>query len=139
MSSAQYPLRQSGIYHSRPTLDPSIENLTAIVCSATSISRFQAIRALLDTADCWSKIYALSCSPSFKEMLACFTDQQLARIQHVSIDLRSSAAEIAHAFRAAQVTASYIFYYAYFPPSTSKSAMDSSTAADFFDANIPPL
>jgi hypothetical protein len=72
-------------------------------------------------------------------MLACFTDQQLARIQHVSIDLRSSAAEIAHAFRAAQVTASYIFYYAYFPPSTSKSAMDSSTAADFFDANIPPL
>jgi hypothetical protein len=94
MSSAQYPLRQSGIYHSRPTLDPSIENLTAIVCSATSISRFQAIRALLDTADCWSKIYALSCSPSFKEMLACFTDQQLARIQHVSIDLRSSAAEI---------------------------------------------
>jgi hypothetical protein len=61
------------------------------------------------------KTLPLSRSPIHKEILACFNSQQLARIQHISIDVCSSAAEIAHAFGFARVTADCIFYYAYLP------------------------
>ncbi|KAH3949948.1 hypothetical protein HBI56_022400 [Parastagonospora nodorum] len=139
MSSSDQPLRQSGIYRNLPSWDSSVQNLTAVVCGATGISGFHAIRALLDTPDRWSKVYALSRSPLSKEMLAFFTEQQLGRLEHVSIDLSSSADQIAKAFKDAGVEADYIFYYAYLPPKTEKSAMDPSTAEDLLESNIPPF
>lgn len=139
MSSSEQPLRQSGIYRNLPSWDPSVKGLKAVVCGATGISGFHAIRALLDTPDRWSKVYALSRSPLSKEMLAFFTEQQRARLHHVSVDLSSSAEEIAEAFNDAGVQADHIFYYAYLPPKTEKSAMDPSTAEDLLDSNIPPF
>jgi len=139
MSSSEQPLRQSGIYRNLPSWDSTVKDLTAIVCGATGISGFHAIRALLDTPNRWSKVYALSRSPLSKEMLSFLTEQQLARLQHVSIDLSSPADEIAKAFKDAGVQADYIFYYAYLPPKTEKSAMDPSTAEDLLDSNIPPF
>jgi hypothetical protein len=101
--------------------------------------RLPPIRALLDTPNRWSKIYALSRRPLSKDMLAFFTNQQQTRLQHVSIDLSSSAEYIAKAFKDAGVEADYVFYYAYLLPKTEKSAMDPSTAEDLLEFNIPPF
>jgi hypothetical protein len=116
MSSSQHPLRQSGIYRNLPTFDPNIKGLEAIVCGATGISGFNAIRSLLDTPDRWSTIYALSRSPLSKDLLVLLTDEQRSRIQHVSIDLGCSGQDIAKSFKDAGVEADYIFYNAYLPP-----------------------
>lgn len=139
MSSSQFPLRQSGIYHNLPTFDPEVKNLKAIVCGATGISGFHAIRALLDTPDRWSTIYALSRSPLSNELLAFLNDQQRARIQNLSVDLTGSSEDIAKSLKDAQVEADYVFYYAYIQPKSEKSAMDPSAADDLIETNIPPL
>jgi nucleoside-diphosphate-sugar epimerase len=139
MSSSQHPLRQSGIYRNLPSFDPSVKNLKTIVCGATGISGFHTIRALLDTPERWSTIYALSRSPLSNAMLSLLTEQQRARIQHVSIDLSSSSEQIAQTLKDAHVQVDYIFYYAYLPPKTDKSAMDPSTAEDLLESNVPPF
>ena len=139
MSSSSQPLRQSGIFRNLPTFDPSIKGLKAIVCGATGISGFHTIRALLDTPDRWSTIYALSRSPLSDDILAFLTEQQRSRIQHVSIDLSSSGDEIARSLKDAGVTADYIFYFAYLSPKSGKSAMDPSSADDLVQANVPPF
>ena len=139
MTSTTQPLRQSDIYRNLPTFDPSIKGLKAIVCGATGLSGFHTIRALLDTPDRWSKIYALSRSPLSNEILAILTDQQRSRIQHVSIDLSSPGRDIAQSFKSAGVEADYIFYYAYLAPKSGKSAMDPSTAEELVEANVSPF
>ncbi|KAE8822955.1 hypothetical protein PTNB85_10343 [Pyrenophora teres f. teres] len=139
MTSANQPLRQSGIYRNLPTFDPSVKGLKAIVCGATGLSGFHTIRALLDTPDRWSKIYALSRSPLSDEILALLTSQQRSRIQHVSIDLTCSGAQIAQALKAAGVQADHVFYYAYLSPKSGKSAMDPNTARELVEANVPPF
>lgn len=139
MTSSTQPLRQSGIYRNLPTFDPAIKGLKAIVCGATGISGFHTIRALLDTPERWSKIYALSRSPLSDELLAFLTDQQRSRIQHVSIDLGSSSTKIAQNFQKAGVEADYLFYYAYLSPKSGKSAMDPSAAEELVEANVPPF
>ncbi|CAG5156869.1 uncharacterized protein ALTATR162_LOCUS4662 [Alternaria atra] len=138
-SSLEQPLRQSGIYRNLPTFDSSVKNLKAIVCGATGISGFNTIRSLLDTPDRWSKIYAVSRKPFSKELLAFFTDEQRARLQHISIDLSSSGDDIAKSFKDAGVEADYVFYYAYLPPGNGKSDMDPSSAEALIEANVPPF
>lgn len=139
MSSASQPLRQSGIFRNLPTFDSSVKDLKAIVCGATGISGLNTIRALLDTPDRWSKIYALSRSPLSDEILAFLTEQQRSRIQHVSIDLSSSGEDISKSLKDAGVVADYVFYYAYLSPKGGKSAMDPSSAEGLVEANVPPF
>ncbi|KAI8936343.1 hypothetical protein NX059_006757 [Plenodomus lindquistii] len=139
MGSQSQPLRQSGIYHNLPTFDPSIKGLKAIVCGATGISGFNAIRSLLDTPDRWSTIYALSRSSLSDDVLQFLTEQQKSRIQHVSLDLSGSSEDIAKTLKEAGVQADYVFYYAYLSPKTDKSAMDPSTADDLVESNVPPF
>lgn len=139
MSSTQYPLRQSGIYRNLPSFDPQIKDLKAIVCGASGISGYHTIRALLDTPGRWAKVYALSRSPLSDKLLAFFTEEQRSRIEHVSIDLGSTAEDIAQSLRDANVDAKYVFYYAYLKPKTEKSAMDPSMAEDLVKANVPPF
>ena len=139
MSSSQYPLRGSGIYRNLPTFDSKGRGLKAIVCGASGISGFHTIRALLDTKDRCTKVYALSPSPLSEELLSFFTEEQQARTQHVTVDLSSTAEGIAQSLRKAQVEAEYVFYYAYLKPKTWKSAMDPSLAEDLVQANLPPF
>ncbi|KAF2856367.1 hypothetical protein T440DRAFT_106777 [Plenodomus tracheiphilus IPT5] len=139
MGSQSQPLRQSGIFRNLPTFDPSIKGLNAIVCGATGISGFHTIRALLDTPDRWSTVYALSRSALSNEILKLLTEEQRSRIKHVSIDLNASGEEIANSFKEAGVKADYLFYYAYLPPKSDTSAMDPSTAADLVESNVPPF
>lgn len=139
MSSSQYPLRQSGIYRNLPSFDPSIKGLNALVLGATGISGFHTIRALLDTPERWSKVYAVSRSGLSKKMLSLLTEEQQSRIHHVSIDMNSSAEDIAKSLREAGIAADYVFYYAYLSPKSGKSAMDPSSAEDLVEANVPPF
>lgn len=97
------------------------------------------MRALLDTPDRWSKIYALSRSPPSDDLLSLLSEQQRSRIQHVSIDLSSSGKQIAQSFKSAGVQADYVFYYAYLNPKSGKSAMDPSSADELIEANVPPF
>lgn len=139
MSSASQPLRQSGIYRNLPTFDPKIKGLKAIVCGATGITGIHTIRALLDTPDRWSKVYALSRSQLSEEILQFLTEEQRARLQHISIDLSAAPEETAKTFKDHGVDAEYVFYFAYLQPRSEKSAMDPSTAEDLVESNVPPF
>ncbi|KAK4897782.1 hypothetical protein LTR27_004554 [Elasticomyces elasticus] len=136
MGSEQHPLRQSGIYRNLPTFDESIRGLKAIVVGATGISGFNTMRSLLDTPDRWATIYALSRSPPTDEMLSLFSSEQQSRIQHVSVDLKSSGEDIASSLTKAKVVADYVFFYGYIHPH-GKSAMDPAMADALVEANAP--
>ncbi|KAK4624442.1 hypothetical protein CLAFUW4_06024 [Fulvia fulva] len=139
MSSANYPLRQSGIYRNLPQFDPSIKNLKAIICGATGISGFNALRALRDTPDRWSKVYTLSRSPLKQEMLNLLTEKQRCKIQHVSVDLTSSGDSVAKSLKDAGVDADYVFFYSYLQPKTGESGMSANLAKALVEANVPLL
>lgn len=113
MSSQSYPLRQSGIYRILPTFDPSIKNLTAVVCGATGISGFHAVRALLDSPDRSRTIYTVSRKPLSDAQLAFIPKNLHSRIKHVAVDFSSSNESLADTLRDAIPSVDYIFYYTY--------------------------
>lgn len=139
MDSQSRPIRQSGIFRNLPTFDPKIKDLKAIVCGATGISGIHTIRALLDTSDRWSTVYAVSRSPLSDEVLQFFTEEQKSRVQHIPINLCASSKDVAGSLKDAGVKADYLFYYAYISPTTGKSAMDPSSADDLVESNVPPF
>ena len=97
MSSENYPVRNSGIYHSLPQFDPAIKNLTAIVTGANGISGFHTIRALLDSPQRWAKIYAMSRRPPPEGMMALLTAEQKEKVVHVASDFLKDSKEVAGA------------------------------------------
>lgn len=138
MSSQQFPLHQSGIYRNLPSFDPSIKNLTAVICGATGISGFNTLRALLDSPQRWSTIFALSRSPPSQEQLNLVDPALRSRIKHVSIDFTSFASEIKDALVKAGVEADYVFFYTYLQPkSETHGGMSVSLAKDLYEANVP--
>ncbi|RMJ12817.1 hypothetical protein CDV36_007518 [Fusarium kuroshium] len=118
MSSSDYPLRQSGIYHNLPTFDPTIKNLSAIVCGANGISGFNTVRALLDSPDRWATIYTLSRHPLSEKQLSLIPSALHGRIKHVPVDLSDSPEKVAGDLVGAGVHADYVFYYTYAQPSS---------------------
>lgn len=136
MGSEQLPLRQCGIYRNLPNFDPSIKGLKAIVVGATGISGFNALRSLLDAPQRWSTVYALSRSPLSPAMQSVLTQEQLSRVQHVSVDLTGSAEDIASSLREANVQADYVFFYGYIHPH-GKSAMDPAMGKALVETNVP--
>jgi nucleoside-diphosphate-sugar epimerase len=137
MSSEQYPLRQSGIYRNLPSFDPALTGLKAIVCGATGISGFHDIRALLDSPDRWSTIYAVSRSPLSAKLQSLLSEDQRSRIHHISVDLSNSSDQIQKTLQDANVEADYIFYYAYIAPTSGGSALEPSTAGELVETNVP--
>ncbi|GAB1731878.1 hypothetical protein NU195Hw_g9250t1 [Hortaea werneckii] len=136
MSSANHPLRQSGIYRNLPTFDSSVRGLTAIVVGATGISGMNTIRSLLDVPGRWETVYALSRSPFSEEVLSLFSFEQRNRIKHVSVDLTGSASEIASSLEKAGAKADYVFFYGYVHP-RGKQAMDPAMEDALVEANVP--
>lgn len=117
MSSENYPLRNSGIYHNLPQFDPSIKDLTAIITGAWGISGFGTLCALLDSPYRWAKIYTISRSPPPEPMLKLLPEHLRSRIQHVACDFVSATpAQIASTLKNAGATADYVFYYSYSQP-----------------------
>ncbi|KAH6695610.1 hypothetical protein F5X68DRAFT_198644 [Plectosphaerella plurivora] len=141
MSSQAYPLRRSGIYRNLPTFDPSIKNLTAVVCGATGISGFHAVRALLDSPDRWSTIYTVSRKPLSDAQLAFIPKDLHRRIKHVAVDFSASHESLADTLRDSIPSVDYLFYYTYIQPplESGESAMDPAVAQKLVDANVPVL
>ncbi|KAI9170629.1 Short chain dehydrogenase gsfE [Paramyrothecium foliicola] len=136
MSSRLQPLRSSGIYRNLPQFGPDVTGLTAIVCGASGISGFHALRALLDTPR-WSRIFILSRSPLSEGVKAFLTDEQLSRVTFVSVDLLSSAESVAESLRQAHVKADYLFYYAYLQPKSVGDGMSPEAAETLIETNVP--
>ncbi|KAF4983017.1 hypothetical protein FDECE_17397 [Fusarium decemcellulare] len=134
--SSAFPLRHSGIYRNLPSFDPNLKGLTALVCGATGISGFHAIRGLLDTPERWGRVYALSRKPISESQLALLEPSQRERIKHVSVDLMSSPGQITLALKDAGVQPNYIFFFAYVQPK-SKSGLDKEIAQNLVEANVP--
>lgn len=116
-----------------------MKGLKALVCGATGISGFHTMRALLDTPDRWSCVYAVSRKPLPEELLAFFTPDQRSRIKHVAVDFTKTAEEIAQALKDAQVIVNYVFFYSYIQPKTPEGPMMASSAQALVDANVPIL
>lgn len=76
-----------------------------LICGASGISGFQCTRALFDSPARWSRVYALSRRPSSDSMLSLLSSAQREKVTHVSVDLLSSAEDVAEALRSAQVKA----------------------------------
>lgn len=136
MSSRLQPLRTSGVFRNLPQFGPEVTGLTAIVCGASGISGFHALRALLDTPR-WSRIFILSRSPLSDEAKSFLSEEQIARITHVSVNLLDSAESIAKALQHAHVEAGYLFYYAYLQPDSVLDAMSPGAAKALIDTNAP--
>ncbi|KAM0343536.1 hypothetical protein ACHAPU_008431 [Fusarium lateritium] len=138
MSSRNYALRQVGIFRNLPTFDPSIKDLSAIICGAGGISGFNTLRALLDSPERWAKIYILSRSGLSKEQLNLIPSELRSRIKHVPTNMSSSPEEIAKSLSENGVTADYIFYYTYVQPKIEgMSGMDPVMADELVKANAP--
>ncbi|VUC32359.1 unnamed protein product [Clonostachys rosea] len=136
MSSRLQPLRTSGVFRNLPQFGPELTGLTAIVCGATGISGFHALRALLDTPR-WSRIFVLSRSPLSDDAKSFLSDEQLSRVTHVSVDLLSPPVSIAKDLQRAQVKAEYLFYYAYLQPKSILDPMSPDAAKALIDTNVP--
>ena len=116
MSSAQYPVRNAGIYHNLPQFDPKLSGLTALITGANGISGFNTLRALLSSPQRWAKIYTLSRRPIPADMLNLLPLDVRSRVHHIGCDLQSEPREIATILNAALEKVQYIFYYAYLQP-----------------------
>ncbi|KAF2968026.1 hypothetical protein GQX73_g5562 [Xylaria multiplex] len=134
MSSRDRPLRTCGIYRNLPEFGPSVSGLTAIICGATGVSGFHALRALLSSPR-WSRIFILSRSPLSSTARSFLSNEQLFRTTYVSVDLLSSAETISQKLSEAKVKADYVFYYAYLQPVTN--GMSADVAQDLINVNVP--
>ncbi|KAJ5165754.1 hypothetical protein N7492_006050 [Penicillium capsulatum] len=139
MGSERYPVHQNGIYRNLPNFDPSITGLTAIVTGANGISGFHMLRALLESPERWTKVYALSRRPPPKEMLALLSDSQRSRVQHIAVDFLGDAENIAQELMQAKVTADYIFFYSYVQPTPAPGAPVWSNAEELVNVNTKLL
>lgn len=135
MGSESFPLCNRGIYHNLPTFDPSITNLSAIVTGANGISGFHTMRALLQSPQRWSKIYALSRRAPPAEMMALLPDDQRSRVKHVTCDFLESPETIAKALASANVTATHVFFYSYLQPKPPPGAAAWSNAEELVKVN----
>ncbi|KAK7223952.1 hypothetical protein V2G26_011955 [Clonostachys chloroleuca] len=137
MSSADYPLRQCGIYRNLPNFDPSICNLNAIITGSNGISGFATLRALLDAPKGWSTIYSLSRSGLSSEQLDLIPESLRSHIKEISVDLTRPSQEIATILQKAGFKADYVFFYAYLQPKTGDSGMSTKMADALADINVP--
>ena len=74
-----------------------------MVTGANGISGFHTLRALLDSPQRWSKIYAVSRRPPPEGMMALLTEEQRAKVEHVASDFLKSPEDIAEAIKRAGV------------------------------------
>lgn len=129
------PTINRGIFHNLPTYDPSIKNKTAIVTGANGISGFHTMRALLDSPERWTKIWAASRRPPPPEMMAPLSEEARARVEHVACDFLSSPEDIAKQLQDKGVKADYVFFYSYAQPAPKEGAPVWSNAEELLQVN----
>lgn len=135
MASQGRPTQNRGIFHSLPTFDESIKNKTAIVTGANGISGFHTMRALLDSPERWTKVWAASRRPPPPEMMELLPKEARSRVEHVACDFLSSPEDIAKQLQEKGVTADYVFFYSYAQPTPKEGAPVWSNAEELVEIN----
>lgn len=135
MGSAGLPLQNRGIFRNLPTFDPSITGKTAIVTGANGISGFHTLRALLESSQRWTKVWAASRRPPPPEMMDLLPQSARSRVEHVACDFLSEPEDIAQQLREKGVTADAIFYYSYAQPKPKEGAPVWSNAEELTEMN----
>ncbi|KAK5114527.1 hypothetical protein LTR62_002462 [Meristemomyces frigidus] len=135
MGSQHLPLQTRGIFHSLPTFSPELKGLTAIVTGANGISGFHTMRALLDSPERWSKLWAASRRPPPEEMMALLTQDQRSRVEHVACDFLEEPEAIARQLGEKGVKADYVFFYSYAQPKPKPGAHAWSNAEELSKTN----
>lgn len=130
MTSSSSSLRHHGIYRNLPAFDRSLNGLSAVVTGANGISGFNTMRALLDSPERWTTIFALSRKPPPEEMMKLLTPEARSRIKFVACDFLDEPASIAKNIKSANVHADYVFFYSYIHREWSEAdALDKDNAA----------
>lgn len=93
------------------------------------------MRALLDAPNRWGKVYALSRRPPPEQMMDLLTSEQRSRVQHVACDFLESGEKIAQALKAANVSATHVFFYSYLQPKPPPGAPIWSNADELVKVN----
>jgi nucleoside-diphosphate-sugar epimerase len=135
MGSENLPLHNNGIFHSLPTFDPALQDLTAVITGANGISGFHMLRALLEEPRRWAKVFALSRRPPPAQMMRLLTEDQRKRFQHIVVDFLQSPESIAQILRSAGVVADYVFFYSYAQPSPPEGQKAWSNADELIQVN----
>ncbi|TPN85589.1 SDR family oxidoreductase [Mesorhizobium sp. CU2] len=103
-------IQSRGIFHGLPTYPETLTGLTAIVAGANGISGSYIVRALAQSPQRWSKIWALSRRPATGTPAG---DQ----VEHVAMDLLDASPQsIAAELKEKGVKADYAFFCAYLQP-----------------------
>ncbi|KAF2486994.1 hypothetical protein BDY17DRAFT_328568 [Neohortaea acidophila] len=110
MGSERYPLQNKGIFRNLPSFDPNIKGLTALVTGANGISGFHTMRALLESPQRWTKVWAASRRPPPEEMMALLTAEERSRVEHVACDFLAEPEVLARQLTDKGVTADYVFF-----------------------------
>jgi nucleoside-diphosphate-sugar epimerase len=135
MGSAGLPLQKRGIFNNLPTFDPSIRGKTAIVTGANGISGFHTLRALLDSPERWTKVWAASRRPPPPEMMGLLLEDARSRVEHVACDFLAEPKDIANQLREKGVTADAIFFYSYAQPKPKDAGPVWSNAEELVEIN----
>ena len=96
---------ENRVYHGLPTFPSSLKGRTVIVTGANGISGQYMLRVLLKSPERWTKIYALSRRPPI--------GISSPRVEHISVDLLGGVEKIESELLRRNVTADYIFFFAY--------------------------
>ncbi|EME80752.1 uncharacterized protein MYCFIDRAFT_35190 [Pseudocercospora fijiensis CIRAD86] len=139
MGSEAYPVHKSGIFNNLPTFNPSITGKTALITGANGISGFHTMRALLDSPERWTKIWAASRRPPPEEMMNLLSEEHRSRVEHVACDFLSKPEEIAKQLQDKGVKADYVFFYSYAQPKPKEGAPVWSNAEELVEVNAALL
>lgn len=94
-----------GIYHGLPDLSWAPKGLTAVVTGANGISGAHMVKALGESPDRWSKIYALSRRPP--------SGIWPKTVEHVPVDFLESPEKIAQILKEKNIKPDYVFFFSY--------------------------
>lgn len=112
---ATQQIQSIGIYHGLPVYPDHIRGLTAVITGANGISGQYMLRVLSRSAR-WSKIYCLSRRPP------AIPGGLPPNAEHIAVDFLRKPEEIAEILKEKNVTADYVFFFAYLqaPPAEGK-------------------
>ena len=93
------------IYHVLPDLSSAGKGLTAVVTGANGISGAHMVKALGESPDRWSKVYALSRRPP--------SGSWPKTVEHVPVDFLESPKRISEILQEKNIKPHYIFFFSY--------------------------
>ncbi|OQU95811.1 hypothetical protein CLAIMM_01978 isoform 1 [Cladophialophora immunda] len=121
-------VEQKGIYCGTPTYPPDLKNLSIIVTGANGISGDYMLRALAESPQRWSKIYALSRKPP--------QGQLGVNVAFIAVDFLQSPEHIGATLRQHGVQADYAAFFSYIQPPPVEKGILWSDQDEMCRANV---